>query len=82
MSGNVYALIPLYHDKSYITLAYPCMFVFVFRYVFSLAMITFWWEQMRGRLEMDPGDTAVQLSFMAMRPFVLVALRATLLQDR
>jgi len=26
-------------------------------------MITFWWEQMRGRFEMDPGDAAVRLSF-------------------
>jgi len=60
MSGNVYAFIPLYHDEYYITLAYPCMFVFVFCYVFSLAMITFWWEQMRGRFVMDLGDAAVR----------------------
>jgi len=53
----------LYHDKYYITLAYPCIFVFAFYYVFSLAMITFWWEQMRGRLEMDPGDAAVRPRF-------------------
>jgi len=26
-------------------------------------MITFWWEQMRGRLEMDPGDAAVRPRF-------------------
>jgi len=25
MSGNVYAFIPLYHDKYRIALAYPCM---------------------------------------------------------
>ena len=62
MSGNVYALLPLYHDKSYIALAYPCILC-CFCYVFSFAMITFGWEQMRGRFEMDPGDAAVRPRF-------------------
>jgi len=35
LSGNVYAFIPLYHDKYYITLAYPCiLFVFLLCFLF------------------------------------------------
>ena len=35
MPVNVYALIPLHYDKFHVTLAYPCIFLCCFCYVFS-----------------------------------------------
>jgi len=74
MSGNVYAFIPLYHDKYYITLAYPCMFRVCSCYVFSFAMITFWWEQMGILLEVGLMVVAVQPS----GPVVMVFRRSSM----
>ena len=62
MPVYVYALILLLYDKFHVTLAYPCILC-CFCYVSSFAMITFWWEQMRGRFELDLRNGVVRPRF-------------------